>query len=314
MTHFGTLADGNEVQAITIKGHGLSATVLTYGAILQDVRLDGVEYSLTVASDSLADYETSIIYHGAIVGPVANRITGARAVIDGIEHMLDPNHERRHTLHGGRRGLHNRIWQIADHGDTYIELTAQLMDGEAGFPANRTITARFETSEHATLTLTITTKTDATTLVNMTNHSYWCLNGRRPMADHDLQIFADQYLPADPAGFPTGDVTECAGTPFDFTTPTPLHFGQTGFDHTFCLTDQRGSLTPCLVLRSGDISMHVATTETGIHIYDGRPNYAGLAIEAQSWPDAPHNPHFPSIVAQADTPVVQVTQWKFTQR
>lgn len=314
MTFFGQLADGRDVHAITITAQGLSATILTYGAILQDVRLDGIDHSLTVGSDKLSDYETIMPYHGAIVGPVANRIKGARVVLDGIEHMLDPNLLGRHTLHGGRRGLHNRIWQVAAHGQSYVELTTHLLDGEAGFPANRTINARFDISQNATLTLTITTTSDGPTIVNATNHSYWCLGGVGRMDDHELQIHANQFLPTDATAFPTGEIADVAGTPFDFRAPTPLTFGDNEYDNTFCLSDQRADLTVCLELRNAQVSLIVATTESGVHIYDDAPNFAGLAIETQSWPDATNHPHFPSINAYPDAPVVQVTQWKFEHR
>lgn len=311
MTLFGTLQDGRDVSAVTIAGHGLSVTVLTYGAILQDVRLDGIGHSLTLGSETLSDYETTMAYHGAIVGPVANRISGARAVIAGIEHMLDPNLDRRHTLHGGRRGVHNRIWDITDHGRTHVELTTHLMDGEAGFPANRTLTAVFEISEGPKLTLSITTQTDAPTLANATNHSYWCLDGSGQMDGHDLHIHADHYLPTNADNFPTGEIADVQNTPFDFREITPLKLGETRFDNTYCLSEQRRPLTECLVLRSTDVTLTVSTTETGIHIYDNCPHYAALAIEAQAWPDAPHHTHFPSIEVTSDAPAVQVTQWKF---
>ena len=311
MTAFGSLPNGHDIDALNISGHGLTVTVLTYGAILQNVRLDGIDHSLTVGSNRMQDYLDGMAHHGAIVGPVANRITGARAVVDGIEHMLDPNLDRKHTLHGGRRGTHNRIWKVADHGDTHLELFTNLMDGESGFPANRTMHARFEITTGPALTLTITTTTDAPTLVNATNHSYWCLDGSGQMGDHELQILADQYLPVDCAAFPTGEIATVKGTPFDFRDMTPLKLGNTHLDNTYCLSDGRGPLTDCLILRTKAVTMTVATTEAGIHIYDNAPDYAGLAIEAQSWPDAPHHSHFPSILATPDMPTVQVTQWKF---
>ncbi len=313
MTPFGTLQTGQQVHAVTLSGHGLTATILNYGAILQDVRLDGIEHSLTLGSDTLADYETTMALHGAIAGPVANRITGARAIIDGIEHMFSPNLDRRHTLHGGRRATHNRLWDIADHGSTHATLTTTLMDGESGFPANRHMTAHFEITPGPALTLTITTTTDGPTLVNATNHSYWCLDGSGQMSDHTLHITASRYLPTDANSFPTGDIADAADTPFDFTTPKPLTLGDTPFDNTYCLSDTRGPLTDCLTLACRNVTMTVATTETGIHIYDNAPHYAGLAIEAQGWPDAPHNPNFPSILATPNAPTVQKTQWKFTQ-
>ncbi|SMX43412.1 aldose epimerase family protein [Octadecabacter ascidiaceicola] len=314
MTQFGTTSDGRTVDALTISAHGLSARVLTLGAILQDVRLSGIEHNLTVGAPDLSRYEGTFQYHGAIVGPVANRITNATAVIDGYDHRFEANLDGKHTLHSGTRGTQTRIWDVAHHSVDRLELTLKLGDGDGGFPANRTVTARFEILEGPALRLAIMTTTDATTVANLTNHSYWNLDGSDHMRDHSLQIDALEYLPTDEASFPTGEIAPVRQTPFDFTEQRPLALGSPPVDHTFCITKQRRALTEVLHLTGANgLSMRVATTETGMHIYDNRPAHDSIAIEAQGWPDAPRHNHFPSIEVAPQAPIEQITQWRFSR-
>lgn len=311
MTPFGTTQRGQDVHALTLSAHGLSATVLTYGAILQDVRLDGLDRGLTVGSDRFADYEADLQYHGAIVGPVANRISGGKVTIDGFEHQLERNLEGQHTLHSGTRGLHTRVWDVTDQRTDRIILSLSVPDGDFGLPGNRTFTATFEISAGPALTLSITSTTDAPTLINATNHSYWCLNGSGTMDGHSLKIDADTYLPTTADAFPTGDIAEVADTGFDFRQSRPLRLGQTPYDNTYPVAEARRALSDVLILATDDLEMTVATTETGVHIYDDRPAHRALAVECQAWPDAPSHRHFPSIALTPQVPVTQTTRWSF---
>ena len=314
MKQFGTTSDGRAVDALTISAHGLSARILTLGAILLDVRLDGIAHSLTIGASDLVEYENAFQYHGAIVGPVANRITNAAAVIDGFDHRFEANLDGNHTLHGGANGTHRRIWDVVHHSTERLDLTLELCDGDGGFPANRTITARFEIIGGPALRLTITTVTDATSIANLTNHSYWNLDGTGHMHDHVVQLDALEYLPTDEASFPTGEIASVKHTPFDFTEQKPLTLGAIPIDHTFCLSKSRRALTEVFQLKgSSGLSMHIATTEAGLHIFDNRPTYDSIAIEAQGWPDAPRHPRFPSIEVTPQAPVEQITQWRFSR-
>lgn len=314
LTDFDATFDDDSVKSLTLCAHGLTVRVLTLGAILQDVRLDGIEHSLTLGSADLAGYKDAFKYHGAIVGPVANRITNATAEIDGFVHQFETNLNDKHTLHGGVNGTHARIWDVVEHSEDRIELSLKLADGDGGFPANRIVTACFEILHGPALRLTITTTTDAPSIANLTNHSYWNLDGSNHMRDHTLQIEAENYLPTNATSFPTGEITPVSETPFDFTTCKLLTLGSPPIDHTFCLSQHRRALTEVLHLTGANgLSMHVATTETGMHVYDDRPTYAGIAIEAQSWPDAPRHWRFPSIEVTPQAPVQQITQWRFSR-
>jgi len=314
VTPFGTTSNGRGVDALTLSAHGLTATVLTLGAILQDLRLDGIPYSLTVGSNHLSVYEGAMKYCGSIVGPVANRISNATATIDQTTHHFDANFIGKHTLHGGTNGTQARIWQIAHHEPDRLDLTLDLAHGDGGFPGNRCVTAQFDITAGPILRLSITTKTDAPSIANLTNHSYWNLDGTDHMRDHCLQINAATYLPTDHDSVATGVIAPVLKTPHDFTAQTSLTLGLTPLDHTFCLSDQRRALTDVLQLKGASgITMSVATTEAGIHIFDNRPTYASIAIEAQGWPDAPNKRGFPSIAITPDAPTTQITQWRFSR-
>lgn len=320
MTPFGKTSAGATVDAITLSAHGLRATILTYGTILQDVRLDGIDHSLTLGSDRMADYEGVMEFHGAIVGPVANRLRGATVSIDGVQHRLDANMDGGHTLHSGKAGVHSKVWSIDSYSQNTVILSHKLMNGDAGFPANRHITAMFEIIKGPALRLTITTTTDAPSIVNVTNHSYWNLDGTDHMHDHTVRVDAAQYLPSDNQAFPTGEIVDVAKTAFDFRTDSPIIAGQPPLDNTFCVAQTRRALTECLWLQGASgVRMAVATSEAGMHLYDAksaqRPNgpfFEGIAIEAQAWPDAPNHAGFPSIAITPDAPVVQITEWRFS--
>ena len=295
--------------------------VLTRGAVLHDVRLAGCDYSLTIGLPSVAHYEGAYNYFGAVVGPVANRLRGAQARINGTLHRFDANENGKTTLHGGFNGLHTRIWNVAAQGADRVTLALDLPDGTDGFPGNRTITAAFTITQGPALTMTLTTTTDAVTIANCTNHAYWNLDGSGTSAGHILRIAADHYLPVDADILPTGEIAPVAGTGFDFTKARPIVPVQPALDHNFCTATAQQPLRDVLWLSgTKGVSMTVATTEPGLQIYDHRSpalpdgrTYAALAIEAQGWPDAPNMSGFPSIEITPDAPAVQTTRWQFSR-
>jgi aldose 1-epimerase len=169
------------------------------------------------------------------------------------------------------------------------------------------------------LRLDVTGTTDTTTLMNFANHSYWNLDGTDHYDGHRLWIAADHYLPTTPDDYPTGEIIAVDGTDMDFRHARTVSGGAPAFDNNFCLSDTDEPLRDVLRLtgQSG-VGMTLATTCPGIQVYDGRnaqrPGrgyYEGLAIEAQHWPDAPNNRHFPSIKVTPDKPYQQTTSWTF---
>ncbi|MFT7059462.1 MAG: aldose 1-epimerase [Pseudorhodobacter sp.] len=310
--HFGTTAEGQQVQAVTLRAGIASVRLLSFGAILQDFRLAGLPYSLTLGSQVLADYEGAMCYHGALIGPVANRISGASAVIDGQLHRFDDTQPGGITLHSGAAGTHRKHWTILEAGAADVTFSVTLHDGEGGFPGTRHITARFALSPPATLRLTVEVATNAPTPLNFAQHSYWNLDGSATWAGHSLRIPADDFTPVDAAYVPTGEVKPVAGTDLDFRTLRQIAPGHPEMDTNFCLSNDRTSLREILTLRGASgVELTLASTEPGVQIYDGRPAYRGLAIEPQFWPDALAQPSFPQIVTASGPVWRQVSEWRF---
>lgn len=320
ITEFGTTATGQTVQIITLRAGNLTARVLTWGAVLQDLRMAGVDFGLTLGSDQLADYEGEMRYHGSVIGPLVNRLTDATAPINGVLHQFDANQDGRLTLHSGTAGTHLKCWALRDATAQSVTLGLDLPDGEGGFPGNRRIQAEYALQEPATLRLTITTTSDAATLVNVTNHSYWNLDGSADFSGHSLQIFADHVLPTTPDFVPTGEIASLDASDLDFRTPRQITPQNPPLDNCYCLKATRGPLRDALVLKGAcGLTLTVATTETGIQVYDARaarrPNRArfeGIAIEAQGWPDAPNHPQFPPVDLAAGETCTQITEWRFS--
>ncbi len=319
ITDFGTTSTGQMVQKITLANAELTVSVLTLGAILQSVRLKSVAHDLTLGSETLADYQAEMRYHGSIVGPVANRITKAQAAISGRVQHFEAN-EGPNCLHSGLAGLHLKVWHLVLATDTACTLRLTLPDGEGGFPGVRTVEAAFSLLNNS-LQLDITATSDADTLWNATNHSYWNLDGSADWTGHRLQVMADHWLPTNDQIMPTGEIAACANSAMDFHALRQIHPAAPPLDNNFCLSDGPQPMRDVLVLQGqSGLKMTVATTEPGVQVYDGRrakrpgrTTCEGLAIEAQGWPDAPSHPTFPSITLPAQTAKVQSTRWSFTR-
>lgn len=319
ITPFGTMADGTAVERITLQSGGLTASVLTLGAVLQDLRIAGVAHGLTLGSDRLADYEGAMRYHGPVIAPVVNRLTDAQAMIDGRICRFEPNQDGRHVLHSGSAGSHLAVWSILESRADAVLLGLAMPDGAGGFPGNRQVTARFTALPGLALRLEIRAETDQPTIFNAANHSYWNLDGSESYDGHRLRIAADAYLPCTDAFIPTGEIRPVEGTIFDFRNFAAVSPGNPSLDNCFCLSRERTALRDVLWLegRSG-LRMTVATTEPGMQIYDaraalrpGRGPGEGIAVEAQGWPDAPNKPAFPAITLTPGQPVTQITEWRF---
>ncbi len=321
---FGYGADGRRVDAIRLSSGRLSATILTRGSVIQDVRLEGVGHSLTFGASSVAAYEGPFAYFGSMVGPVANRIAGAEATIGESPFRFAAN-EGTTLLHGGEGGLHTRHWAVEAANDRELRLGLVLGDGDDGFPGRRVLRAAWHV-DGATLGLDLTATTDAPTLINLANHGYWNMDGTPSVVGHRLRIAADHYLPVDNALIPTGEVRAVQGA-FDLRGGRALD-GSERFDHNFCLANAPRALTEAATLtgRSG-VTMTIATTEPGLQVYDaarlstapqrghsGQPYgaHAGVAMEPQRWPDAPHHPAFPSILLHQGETYRQQTEWRFS--
>lgn len=318
MTPFGTNDDGRPVHRLTIGAGDLAASFLTRGAILHDVRLAGIDRNLTIGSDRIDDYFGPMIYHGALVGPVANRIAGARAEIGGTAIAAAAN-DGPNLLHGGRAGTWARVWEVTEHGADHVLFRLDLDHLEDGFPGNRTITARFTARPDNTLRLDLRGASDRATFLNVVNHSYWNLDGSPTWAGHRLRIAAGHYLPVDDGLIPTGEIRAVAGTPFDFREARQPDLNAL-LDHNFVLARAPGALRDVLWLTGeSGVGLTMATTEPGMQVYDGgqgtRPGtqrHEAPAIEAQGWPDAMHHAGFPQVTVMPGQTYATTTVWKFT--
>jgi len=327
-SRLGTLPDGQPVERIEIRGGGLSAAVLTYGAVLQDLRLDGHAPPLVLGFERIEDYLDQSVFFGAIVGRCANRIANGRYRIDGRDYQADRN-DRGHTLHGGRGGTDRQNWMLGDHGADFVTLTLTDPAGISGFPGNLSITCTYGL-EAGELRVELSARTDAPTLCNLAHHSWFNLDdgGSGDIGRHVLEIDAESYLPVDEAGIPTGEVRPVEGTTFDFRRPRRI--GQAAlYDHNFCLAESRRASTRAARLegvRSG-IAMEVWTTEPGLQFFGGdipprsAPGLggrhygrsAGLCLEPQMWPDAPNHPHFPPALLRPDETYRQASGFRFSR-
>lgn len=324
---FGTGADGTQVDVVEIASDALTARILTRGAILQDLRLAGHRPALTLGAPDLAAYEGPLASFGAIVGPVANRIAGAQAEIDGEVFTFDAGPGAETILHAGPTGTHLQHWTLSEASATAVTLELTLPDGLGGFPGTRALTARYAVAG-AALHLTLTASTDRPTLMNLAHHGYWNLGDRPDWGGHRLRIAAEAVLEAGPQILPTGRVLPVAGTGFDFRTACEITPGRTvRLDHNFCLAEARRALTPVLWLEGPTgVTLELSTTEPGLQVFDGAPigsgpflghagvpmrGCPGLALEPQFWPDAPHHPGFPSILLRPGQAWRQETVWRF---
>ncbi len=319
IAHFGTTADGQDIDAITLRAGDLTATVLTWGCVLQDVRLAGVDYPLTLGSDLLADYEGETRYSGSVIGPIVNRISTGRVAIDGMMYELERNAPNGVHLHSGSHATHLRRWKITEALADRVTLTLHLPDGDCGLPGDRHLRVVYTVIAPATLTMEITGKTDEPTLMNFANHAYWNLDGTPTWEGHTLRVDAARYLPATADFCPTGEIASVTGTPLDFRQPRRISPHDPDMDNNLCLSDANTALRDVLWLigKSG-VTMTMATDQSGIQVFDGRwivrcdkGRYEGLAFEAQSWPDAPNHAGFPSIRVTADEPYRQFTTLTF---
>ncbi|RDW12582.1 galactose mutarotase [Paracoccus thiocyanatus] len=301
------LPDGRAVRRIALRSAGISAQVLTLGAIVQDLRLEGVDHPLVLGAAAPAVYLGQARYLGAIVGRCANRIAGAGFVLDGAAHRTDPNFLGRHTLHGGRDGLDLHLWRIEEEAGDRAVLSHVLPAGHMGFPGRLEIRVAIALRDRA-LVIDMQAQSDAATPCNLAHHGYFDLDGTGDIRGHELQIDAENYLPVDGEMIPLPGTAPVAGTAFDFRRARPI--GATRLDHNFCLSQGPRPARPVARLTGqGGLGLTVVTDQPGLQVYDGRHfdgwrgldgrrygPHAGLALETQGWPDAPNRADYPSVI------------------
>lgn len=311
----GRTAEGPVEEIVLRTPGGRRANILTWGAVVRDLAVpvgDGPPRSIVLGFDRFEDYPVHSPYFGALVGRFANRIADGRFVIDGRSFDLDRNEDGRTALHGGAGGFANRLWQVEHAGPSEVRLVIRSPDGDQGFPGNVTARCTYRLDDEVGLTVDLSATTDAPTHVNLTQHSYFNLDGSGTITNHRLQVFADTYAPVDDRMIPTGEVLAVADTCFDFREPRVLSAAGGGLDHNFVLSGPVGPdgarLAARLASAAGDLTLEVLTTKPGLQVYDGAkiavpvPGLAGrtyragsgLCLETQFFPDTPNQPAFPS--------------------
>lgn len=267
-------------------------------------------------------------YFGATIGRVGNRIANGKFTLDGKAYQV-PQNNGDNALHGGDQGFQYKVWDARQPDEHTLMLTYRSPDMEMGFPGNVDVTVTYSVRTDRELKMEYEATTDQKTVVNLTNHAFFNLNGEGSgsILDHSLMIAAAQYTPVDAGLIPSGKLDSVAGTPFDFTTPhtigeridTPneqLTFGK-GYDHNYVLNTTEAEQLHQAAVITGDqtgITMEVRTREPGLQFYSGnfmegkntfksgaRDDFrTAFALETQHYPDAPNQPDFPSIVLNPD--------------
>jgi aldose 1-epimerase len=283
---------------------------------------------VVLGCDSRAGYGANPAYFGALVGRSANRIAYGRFTLDGHLHRLTIN-DGSHHLHGGHRGFDKALWQgesFEETRGTGVAFRHTSPHGDEGYPGTLTARVRYILTEDDRLIVEYEATTDAPTLVNLTQHSYFNLAGAGSgdILGHELMIAADAFTPVDETLIPTGEISAVAGTPFDFRTPTaigarigdphPQLDAAGGYDHNFVLRRGQSGGEPVLAARvvepTTGRTLEVFTTEPGLQFYSGNfldgsitgkgghayGHRAGFCLEAQGFPNAPNEPRFPSTV------------------
>lgn len=325
---FGLMPDGKEVLRISISNERLSCDVLTYGATLQSLTVpdkDNIKRDIVLGYDSLNEYMENDGYLGAVVGRYANRIAKGSFTLNGEQYSLACNNGPNH-LHGGIAGFSMKVWDISSVNDDSVTMSIKSADMEEGYPGNMDVSVTYRLSED-TLTISYEALSDKDTVCNITNHSYFNLNGHASgsVLEQYIKLNASYYTPADETSIPTGELAAVVGTPMDFLSCHTLgeridcSFEQLvsaqGYDHNYVIDGYDGSLNSAAYACSGEsgITMTVHTTMPGVQLYtanfipDGRPGKAGavyaarhgFCFETQFFPDSPNKPQFPSSVIKA---------------
>ncbi len=317
---------------------GLVLKAIDRGAIITQLHTPDREGNLAdvvLGYDHAADYAHDPFYLGAVVGRCANRIARGSFSLDGSDHTLAVNNPPNH-LHGGVQGFDKHTWdaeRIDDPRGPALRFSRTSPDGEEGYPGNLKASVTYILTDTNELICEMRATSDAPTLCNLAQHTYWNLTGvhsgenagdgserfASTIENHDVTLFADHMTPTDADAIPTGEFASVAGTPFDFRTPKPIgrdmhRVGDdpTGYDHNYVVNGEPGTLRPVarVVEPTSGRVMTLSATRPGVQLYTGNfldgktpgkggvryPRHSGLCLETQHHPDAINKPDWPSPV------------------
>ncbi len=342
MRVFGKTNDGKEVHVYSLSNGNMSVDFIDLGAavhriILKDKNEQPVDVALRY--DNPLSYERETTYFGAIVAPYANRISDAKIDIDGDVFELDAN-DNENTLHSGYNSLAKKVWAVKEHTESKIVFAYDAKDKEQGFPGNIHYEVTYELTEKDELSISYYALSDKKTTINMTNHTYFNLNGEKDgsVEDHELWIKASHYTPVKSAkAIPTGEIAPVEGTPFDFRVAKTigrdikenheqLIFGQ-GYDHNFSI-DKDGEgvekIATAYAPKTG-IQMDVWTDCIGVQLYTGNfvggqigtegheyVKHGGFCLETQYFPNSVNETNFVRPITEANVPYETKTIYAFS--
>ena len=323
---------------------GSEITITNYGARIVSLMVpdkNGDFRDIVLGHPSIDEYITSQEpYFGALCGRTANRIANGRFNLDGVEYELAINNGP-NSLHGGIKGFNAVVWEATKVTDNSIELFYLSKDGEEGFPGNLSVWVTYTLTDDNSLDINYRASTDKTTILNLTNHSYFNLSGEGDpyIGDHILTINADTYLPTDSTAIPYGDVEPVKDTPMDFVQAQKigerinddfeqLKFGK-GYDHTFVLNknnENEFSKAAVCISPKTNIKMEIYTTEPGMQLYTGNwmtgnfeakkgnryPERSAVCFETQHYPDSINKPDYPSVVLKPGEQFNSKTTFRFS--
>jgi aldose 1-epimerase len=324
---FQSTIDGKKTDLYILKNtKGAEVAITNYGGRIVSLLVPGKNGKLTdvvEGFDSVSGFETSKEpYYGALIGRFGNRIAKGKFTLEGKQYSLFLNNGQ-NALHGGKPGYQSVVWDAKQLDSTTLELTYLSKDMEAGFPGNLNIKVIYKLTNDNGLIVSYEATTDKTTVINLTSHPFFNLNGAGSgtILNHKVQILADTYTPIDSTLIPTGKIDPVKGTPFDFTQLTSIGAKITedneqlkdgkGYDHNFVLNKHDATVPVAIAI--GDktgIEMEVYTDEPGLQFYSGnfmqsknsmKYNHkddfrTAFAMETQHFPDSPNQPNFPSTI------------------
>ena len=344
--NFTDTIDGKATDLYVLKNSkGVTLAITNYGGRFVGLWVpakDGAMKDVVVGFKSLNEYINSTEpYFGATIGRVGNRIAKGKFSLDGKAYTLFANNGP-NTLHGGKKGFQAVVWDAEQPNDSTLVLKYLSKDGEEGFPGNLNVTVTYSLNNNNEITMDYAATTDKKTVVNLTNHAFFNLNGEGSgtINNHVLQINADGYTPVDGTLIPTGKIAPVATTPFDFTKPMSigsrldtisneqLKYGK-GYDHNFALRNSSTSGLKHAATIYGDVSgivMEVHTEEPGLQFYGGnfmqsKNIFKGgskddfrtaFCLETQHFPDAPNQPSFSGIILEPGTTYHTSSVYKFS--
>ncbi len=341
-THYGIM-NGKDVYALNIENkNGTKVQLIEKGATLDKLFIkdkNGELIDILVGHDNLDGHIYRGDYQGVVVGQYANRIKDGKFSIDGAEYNVTCNEKGITCLHGGGE-YSSALWSSEIIADNSVKFTYKSLDGTEGFPGNVQVAVTYTLTDSDELALEYRAISDKKTIINLTNHAYFNLNGfdSGDILKHTVKINADRYTPIDEISIPTGELAPVSGTPFDFTTEKAIgrdiaadHIqlkNGNGYDHNFCITDFDGTLKTAATA-TGDksgIAMEVKTDLPGIQLYTGNfldgsvqgkngvpiTNRSAFCFETQFYPDTPNHPEWPSCTYDAGEEYVSNTIFAFT--